>query len=179
MSKNMRTSDWVRALRVIVGFFAIAASVVALALPGLAVFTLLFILSFALIFLGVARIAHSVAAKLWSKGHRALHAVAGFLALILGVLVFTFPRLGIGTLVFLLAFALLAYGIVSLVIGGSVVAGFVSKWVRALLVIIGSLSVLFSILIIVFPGMGLLSLVVMLSVSFLLNGIESIISGIE
>jgi len=161
------------------GLIAIAASVIALTLPGLAVFTLLFLLSFALIFLGVARIAHSVKAKLWSKGHRALHAVAGVVALILGAVVLAFPLLGISTLVFLLAFGLLAYGIVSLVIGGSAVAGLVSKWKRLLLVIVGALSVIFSFLVLVFPGIGLVTLVVWLSVSFLLNGIESVISGLE
>ena len=123
----MKTSDWVRALRVVMGLIAIAASVVVLSFPGLAVFTLLFFLSFALIFLGVARIAHSVTAKFWSKGHRALHAVAGVLALILGVIVLAFPGLGIASLVFLLAFGLLAYGIVSLVIGGSGVARLLIK----------------------------------------------------
>lgn len=161
------------------GLIAIAASLVVLSFPGLAVFTLLFFLSFALIFLGVARIVHSVAAKLWSKGHRALHAIAGVLAVILGAIILAFPGLGVGTLVFLLAFGLLAYGIVSLVIGGSAVAGLLSKWVRALLVIVGALSIIFSLIVLAFPAIGLVTLVVWLSVSFLLNGIESIISGIE
>lgn len=168
-----------RALRVIVGFLAIAASVVVLSFPDLAVSTLLFLLSFALLFLGIARITHSVAARFWSKGHRALHAVAGVLALILGALVIAFPGLGVGTLVFLLAFGLLAYGTVSLVIGGSVVARLLPKWVRALLVIVGALSVMFSVIVLVYPGIGLVTLVVWLSISFLLNGIESVVSGVE
>ena len=135
----MKNPVWVRVLSVIMGFIAILASVVVLASPGLAIFTLLFLLSLALFFLGVARIAHSFAAKLWSKGHRALRAVGGVLAIILGALVLAFPELGTGTLVFLLAFALLVHGIVSLVVGGSGVAGLLSKWVRALLVIVGAL----------------------------------------
>jgi len=175
----MQKSDWVRALRLIVGLIAIAASVVALTFPGLSVITLLFLLSFVLLFLGIARIAHSVKAKLWSKGLRALYAVVGVVALILGAVVLAFPLLGIATLVFLLAFALLAYGIVSLVIGGSAAASLVSKWMRALLVIVGALSVIFSLVVLVFPGIGLVTLVIWLSVSFLLNGIESMISGIE
>ncbi len=175
----MQKSDWGRALSVLVGFIAIAASVVALALPGLAAFTLLFLLSFVLIFLGVARIAIAIKAKLWSKGHRAFYGVAGVVALILGAVVLVFPLLGIATLVFLLALALLAYGIVSLVIGGSAAARLISKWKRALLVIVGALSVIFSLIVLVYPGIGLVTLVVWLSVAFLLNGIESIISGIE
>lgn len=161
------------------GLIAIAASLLVLSFPGLAVFTLLFILSFALIFLGVARIAHSVGARLWSKGHRALYAVAGVLALILGAIILVFPGLGVATLVFLLGFGLLAYGIVSLAIGGSAVAGLLSKWVRALLVIVGALSVIFSAIVLVFPAIGLVTLAVWLSVAFLLNGIESMISGLE
>jgi uncharacterized membrane protein HdeD (DUF308 family) len=175
----MRSSDWLRALRVVVGFIAIATGVIVFVMPGLGVLTLLLLLSFALIFMGVARIAHSVVAKLWSKGHRALHAVAGVVALILGILVLIFPVLGAGTLVFLLAFALMAYGIVSLIVGGSIVAHLLPKSARALLVIVGALSILFSFIIMVFPGIGILTMVVMLSVSLLLNGVESIISGIE
>jgi uncharacterized membrane protein HdeD (DUF308 family) len=162
----MRTSDWVRALRVIMGLIAIAASLIVLSFPGLAVSTLLFFLSFALIFLGVARIGHSVGAKFWSKSHRVLHAVAGVLALILGVIVLAFPGLGIATLVFLLALALLAYGIVSLVIGGSAAASLLSKWKRALLIIVGVLSVIFSLIVLVFPAIGLVTLVVWLLVAF-------------
>ena len=118
-------------------------------------------------------------AKLWSKSHRALYAVAGVLAVIIGVLVLAFPVLGMGTMIFLLAFALMVYGIVSLIVGGSAAAGLVSKWWRAVLIIVGVLSVIFSLLVIVFPAIGLITLVVWLSVSFLLNGIESIISGVE
>ena len=175
----MQKSDWVRALRVIVGLIAIVASVVALTFPGLSLITLLFLLSFVLFFLGIARVVYSVKAKFWPKGLRALYAVAGVLALILGAVVLAFPLLGIATLVFLLAIALLAYGIVSLVIGGSAAASLVSKWKQALLVIVGALSIIFSLIVLVFPGIGLVTLVVWLSVSFLLNGIESIIAGIE
>jgi len=177
VSKEMRTSDWARALRVVLGLIAILAAVVVLSWPGLAVFTLLLILAFALIFLGVARIVHSVAAKSWSRGHRILHAAGGVLALVLGGVVLIFPALGASTLVFLLAFGLLCYGIVSLVIGGAL--KLLSKWTRALLVIVGVLSIVFSLIVFILPAFGLLTLVIWLSVSFLLNGIESVVSGIE
>lgn len=162
------------------GLVAIAASLVVLSFPGLAVFTLLFFLSFALIFLGIARIANSVFfhSLFFSKGHRALHAIAGVLALIFGAIILAFPGLGVATLLFLLGFGLLAYGTLSLVIG-SAVAGLLSKTVRVLLVIVGALSVIFALIVLVFPTIGLATLVVWLSVAFLLNGIESMISGVE
>ena len=173
----MKSSDWVRAARVVLGLIAILAALIVLSLPGLAIFTLLLLLAFALTFLGVARIAHSAAEKSWSKGHRVLHAAGGVLALILGVIVLGFPALGASTLVFLLAFGLLCYGIVSLVIGSAL--KILSKRVRALSVIVGALSIIFAFTIFVFPAIGLLTLVVWLAVSFLLNGIESVISGVE
>jgi uncharacterized membrane protein HdeD (DUF308 family) len=175
----MQKSDWVRVLRVIVGLIAIVASAVALAFPGIAVITLLFLLSIVLLCLGVARIAHSIKARPWPKGLRILYAIAGVVALILGAIVLAFPLLAIATLVFLLAIALLAYGIVSLFIGASTAAGLVSKWKRALLLIVGALSVIFSIIVLLFPGIGLVTLVAGLAVSFLLNGIESMSSGLE
>ena len=178
LTNSTQPSGWVRALRIIVGLITIVTSVAVLAMPGLAVFTLLFILAFSLTFLGIARITHSYAAKLWSKSHRALHAVAGVLALILGAVTLGLPWLGIGALVFLLALAMLGYGVASLMIGGSGVAGLLPKLERTLLVIVGALSLVLALIVIVFPAIGLVSLIVMLSVSLLLNGVESIISGI-
>ena len=178
MSKGMRVSDWGRALRLVFGLVGILASVLVLLLPGLAVVTLLLVLSLALFFLGVGRIAHGFAAKGWTKLHRVVHAAGGVLALILSAAAVAFPSLGVSTLIFLLALGLLCYGIASLVIGG--IAKLLPKYVRALLVIVGVVSIIFSLVVFALPAIGLLTLILWLSVSLLVNGgIESIASAMS
>jgi uncharacterized membrane protein HdeD (DUF308 family) len=81
------------------------------------------------------------------------------------------------TLIFLLAFASLIYGIGSIVIGAWV--AILPKWSRALHVLVGLLNIVFSFLVIAYPAIGAVALVIILSVSFMVSGIESIISAIE
>jgi len=168
---------WLRLFRIIVGLIAIAASIYVLVSPGVALYTLVLLLSFALLILGASKVARSISHKLFSKGHRVVDLVTGILAIVLGGIVLAFPLLGIGTLIFLLAFASLIYGIGSIVIGAWVAA--LPKWSRALHVLVGLMNIVFSFLVIAYPAVGAVALVIILSVSFMVSGIESIISAIE
>ena len=171
-----KQSGVVRVLRVIVGIIAIALAFFILAEPGLGVATLVLLLSFALLVLGFARLLRVLSHKLLTKLHRVVDIIAGVLSIILGFVVLSFPLLGISTLVLLLALAAMIYGITTIVLGA--VARLLQKWVRAFLVVVGLLSVVFSFIVIGDPALGLFTLVILLAVSFLMNGIESIVSAI-
>jgi uncharacterized membrane protein HdeD (DUF308 family) len=127
--------------------------------------------------LGASKVARSISHKLFSKGHRVVDLVAGILAILVGVIVLAFPSLGTGTLIFLLAFASMFYGIGSIIIGAS--AAILPKWSRALHVLVGFLNIVFSFIVIASPAIGAVALVILLSVSFMVSGIESIVSAIE
>jgi len=165
-----------RVFHIIMGLIAIAAAFVILAEPGLGIFTLVLILSLVLLVLGVSRLGRGLSHNLYSKKHRALDIVAGILGIILGLVVLADPMLGASTLVLLLAFAAMFYGITTIALGA--LATRLPKWVRGFLVVTGILSVIFSFVVLVFPALGALTLVVLLTVSFLVNGIESIVSAI-
>jgi uncharacterized membrane protein HdeD (DUF308 family) len=130
-----------------------------------------------LLVLGMSKVARSTSHRLFSKGHRVVDAAAGVLTIILGLMVLTFPLLGIGTLIFLLAFAGMIYGVGSVIIGAWV--ALLPKWSRTLHVVIGLLSIIFSLVVLTVPAIGAVTLIVMLSASFMVNGIESIVSAIE
>jgi len=164
-----------RAFHVILGLITIAAAFVILAEPGLGILTLVLILSLALLVLGVSRLARGLSHHLFTKRHRALDVIAGVLSIILGLVVLADPVLGASTLVLLLAFAAMIYGITTIVLGG--LATRLPKWSRGFLVITGIVSVIFSFVVLDFPALGALTLVVMLTVSFLVSGIESIVSA--
>ena len=162
---------------VIFGLVAIAASIFVLAVPGIALITLVFLLCFSLLFVGVSRIARGISLSALSKGHRVLDVVAGLLGIAIGIIVFLFPLLGLGTLVFMLAFGTMIYGIVSVAIGASLSR--LTKGVRALVLLAGILAVILSVIVLVSPAVAILTLIFLLSVSFMVNGIESIVLAFE
>ena len=170
------TSGWLRVLRILFGLIAIGASFYVLASPGFAVYTLVLLLSFAMIMIGVSRLARGLSHSLFSKAHRVIDVIAGVLGIILGFAVISFPLMGALTLIFLLAIATMVNGIGSIVIGA--VATRLQKWVRVFLVAAGLLVVVFSFIVFATPAIGAITLIVILSVSLMVHGIESIVSAL-
>lgn len=175
--KSVTTPTWSRALLVIFGLVAIAASIFVLAVPGIALLTLVFLLSFSLVFVGLSRLARGISLSELSRGHRVLDVLAGLLGIAIGMIVFLFPLLGIGTLVFMLAFGAMIYGIMSVAIGASVSR--LARGLRALVLLSGFLAMILSFIVLVRPAIAILTLIFLLSVSFMINGIESIVLAFE
>jgi uncharacterized membrane protein HdeD (DUF308 family) len=175
--KSVTTPTWSRALLMIFGLVTIAASIFVLAVPGIALLTLVFLLSISLLFVGLSRLARGISLRPLSKGHRVLDVLAGLLGIAIGMIVFLFPLLGIGTLVFMLAFGTMMYGIASVAIGASVSR--LTRGVRVLVVLAGILAIILSAIVLISPAVAILTLVFLLSVSFMVNGIESIVLAFE
>ena len=58
--QNMRLPTWYRGLATVVGLISIGLAFVVLAFPGLALLTLVFLLSFALLVIGIDRLAAGI-----------------------------------------------------------------------------------------------------------------------
>ena len=173
---EVKAPGWLRALDVVFGIIAVILSVVVLAYQELAVLTLIFILAIALLVIGIARVAIGVFAKYLSDGLRAINVGAGILALVLAIVAMLYPQLATQVLIYLLSFALLINGIARVAIGGF--AKILAGWLRGLLVVAGLLTIIMSVAVFVYPALGSLALVFVLSFAFLLNGIARIVSGI-
>lgn len=171
-----KAPSWLRALDIVFGFMAIILSIGVLLYPELAILTLIFILSIALLVIGIARVLIGIFAKYLSDGLRALNLGAGILALVLAILAIFYPRLATQMLIYLLSFALMFNGTVRIVIGGF--AKVFPGWLRGLLVVVGVLTVALSVVVVISPAFGFLTLVFLLSIAFLLNGMVRIVSGI-
>ena len=176
MAAKSTAPGWLKALRIVFGLIAIVASIYVLASPGLAVYTLVLLLSLVMIIIGVSRLTRGFSHSLFNKTHRMVDVAVGVLGIILGFAVLTFPLMGTITLIFLLAFATMVYGFGSIAIGS--IAARLPKWVRGLLVVLGVLAVVFSLIVFAEPMIGLFTLIVILSVSLMVHGIESIASAI-
>jgi len=171
-----KAPGWLRALDIVFGLIAVILSVVVLVYQELAILTMIFVLSIVLLVVGIARIFGGIFATYLSDGMRAVNVGIGILALVLGVIALIYTDLTTQVLIYILSLALLLNGIARLAIGGFARA--FPGWLRGLLVVVGLLTIALSVFVFVSPGLGFLALVLMLSFTFLFNGIARIVQGI-
>lgn len=177
MTATTTTPSWLRGLRIIFGVIGIGASIFVLGSPGVAIYTLVLLLSLAMIMIGCARLARGFSNKLFSKPHRVIDVIAGVFGIIFGFAAIAFPLMGAVTLIFLLAIATMVNGFGSIGIGS--IGTKLPKWVRAFFIIAGLLAVAFAFIVFAAPAIGAITLVWLLSISLMIHGIESIISAIQ
>ena len=170
MSKQ---SSWLRALEIISGLVALVAAVVVIIFPSWDIVTIVFLLSVGLIFLGLRSI--SIAGnKGLLKSRKWLSAITGVIILVLAVLVVIFPGYGVETLLLFLSFGLIIYGCSRLLLGFILK---VPSWIRVMLVTVGIIDLILSTLVLLFPGLALLTFATILGLLLLISGAESVISG--
>jgi uncharacterized membrane protein HdeD (DUF308 family) len=171
-----KAPNWLRAFDIIFGLIAVILSVVVLAYQELAILTMILVLSFVLLVTGIARIFTGIFAKYLSDGIRAFNVGIGIVAVALGIVALVYTDLTTQVLIYILSFVLLLNGVARLVIGGFARA--FPKWLRGFFVIVGALTIVLSVIVFVSPSLGFLALVLLLSFTFMFNGIARIIQGI-
>jgi uncharacterized membrane protein HdeD (DUF308 family) len=166
MADEKKSSMWLRILEIIAGLIILVLGGYVIAQPGVAIATLIFFLAVALIVLGIAYFVR-VFAKGITGWRRLLNLILSVLAIIIAAAVIDNPFIyGSLTLVYLLGLALLFAGIASAARG---TAGGI---------VVGILGIIIGFVVIIFPGLGLATLVLLLAVFLVIFGLESIISGI-
>ena len=79
-------------------------------------------------------------------------------------------------MIYILSFVLLLNGLARLVIGG--LAKKFPKWLRGFIVVVGMLTILLAVVVFVSPGFGSFTLILMISFTFMFNGVARIIQGV-
>jgi uncharacterized membrane protein HdeD (DUF308 family) len=177
MAKKMKKmSSWLRAANLIIGFIILLLSLVVLSYPGLAITTLIMILAIGLIITGSVRIFIGFMDESISDKLRGFNVFIGLLMFVLAFIVIIYNWLTTIVLIYILAFSLLLNGLARFVIGGAVKK--FPGWLRGFFVVIGALSIVLSFLIFIYPGLGTLTLVYILSIVLLLNSMSRIARGI-
>jgi len=174
-SNERQVSNGLRALYIIFGIVGIILGIAVLLMPGTGLETLMLLLNVGLLFIASGRIVTGVMAKHFSKAFRIVNVIAGIVVFILAIMVVFFPIFNLAFLVALLAVALLVYGMSRIMIGGF--ADILPGWVRGMLVAGGIFTLLMSFIVFLFPGVALLTLVFLLAIVLIWNGIEAIASG--
>ena len=170
----LKQPGWLRGLEVVTGLLAIVFGVVVLLFPSWGVATLVVLLSIGLIFAGIRSIS-LVGFNQVSKSLRAISAMTGIVSLIFALLVLLFPGWAVLTLLLLVSFGLMVYGV------GRICIAYALKdtvgWLRGTIAAVGVVDIILSVAVIVLPSVALLTLAVILSVVLLLSGAEMIVSG--
>jgi uncharacterized membrane protein HdeD (DUF308 family) len=173
---EIKAPSWLRALDIIFGLIAVILSIMILVYQELAILTMILVLSIALLIVGIARVFGGIFAKYLSDGLRAINVGTGILSLVLAIVAMLYTDLATQVLIYLISFALLLHGIARIVVGGF--CKVFPSWLRGLLAIIGLLTIVLAVMVFVSPTLGELTLILILSITFLLNGMARIVSGI-
>lgn len=170
----LKQPGWFRGLEVVTGLLALVFGIIVLLFPSWGVATLVALLSIGLFFVGIRSIS-LVGYNRVSKDLRALSAIAGIISLMLALLVLVFPGWAVLTLLLLVSFGLMVYGV------GRIFIAYALKdtvgWLRGAIAAVGVVNIILSGAVVILPGVALLTLAIILSVLLLVSGAEMIVSG--
>jgi uncharacterized membrane protein HdeD (DUF308 family) len=172
----IKTPNSLRAAQIVIGIVTLALAGLVLAFPGFALFLIVIWLSISLLVGGIEGVIVGAGARFLSKGGRAISIGLGILAIGLSVAVLAFPGATALTLSLLLSIALLFLG------AGSIAKGISEKrmpgWARAMLVVVGAISVAVSIPVMAFPMLGVPILFALVASALIINGASYVVAGI-
>lgn len=173
---EVKSPSWLRSVQIGLGAISIILSIVILTSPGIAIFTVILMLSIALLMVGFERIATGIA-PLRHKSSRWTNIGLGVLVVALGFAVMSFPIHTAAFLILLGGIALLFNGIARIIQG--ITHKQASNWSRAFLVGVGALSIAVSALVVIHPlTIGVVLLALSISIALLINGIQMMAIGI-
>jgi uncharacterized membrane protein HdeD (DUF308 family) len=173
----MKSPKGIRISQIVLGGIAIALSLAIISSPGVGIATITFLLSITLLVVGIERLVTGFTPSEQSKSSRFGNIGLGALAALLGIAVVAFPLFTTGVLVSLLALGLLFIGIARIIHGIS--DKNISKWSKGFLVGVGILSLAVSFTVIAYPAFGVSLLTLVLGISLLIIGIQSVAYAIS
>lgn len=159
---------WIRALSIILGIIVLIFGLYMLVYPTLATLTINFILTLALLLLGIALI--SIGRSATENTAKMALTGAGILLAIFGIIGLAMPQI-VGTLMI----AFIALGMLILGVG-LLVSGIYGKTTSS--TILGIIILILAIIIIGYPAVGEYMIAIMLAIILILGGIANIVSGI-
>lgn len=172
IQRPARYPTWVHILQIAFGAFSVAMSLVALMFPGLAVTSVVVIISAILLVAGIEQIASGMYRK-----QRATQIGIGVLDIALAIAAIVFPLFAALVIIALAAFALLFSGISSVLVGIS--NKHEPTWERAVNIGAGALSIVIAIFALISPLFGAFLVASFMAVALLFYGMRLIAIGIS
>lgn len=168
-----KTVWWVVLIR---GILAVLFGIVALVWPGITVWALVVVFAVYAIVDGAVLVWHSIRDRATLDGW-GLWLAMGVVSVLAGLVALFWPGITALVLLYLIAFYAILFGIIGIV--GALRFRKVpeSGWVWSL--IAGVVAVLFGVLLLIFPGSGILGLIVLLGIYAILFGILLIVMSFQ
>jgi len=160
----------------ILGSIAVILSMLALFYPEITITTMILIASLALFILSLPRIITGIFLIDLPNGLRALNAISGSIALVVSTVALLNTNLETQALIYLISLGLVLIGTVRLSIG--IIFKIFPSWIRTLSSTAGCFTIIIGVLPFIFPDFESLELILMISISLLLNGVIRIIQGL-
>ncbi|MHA2380214.1 MAG: DUF308 domain-containing protein [Candidatus Thorarchaeota archaeon] len=167
---------WLRGLDVVVGLAILVISVWIVIDVSLAERTIVLAISIALLVVGLVRFAKSLLMTRLDTKTRATKGIVGVAVILLSMAAVLFPDLTVTFLVTMMTFAIMLMGMSRVIVGYVEVE--LAKWARVLYIAGGVVIFGFGFLAALFPGVGFLTLVLLLSAAMMTVGIIRIVSGV-
>ena len=169
-----------RAINIIFGILIMLLAILVFVFPTATLAFIIYLIAFILMLGGIIRLINAYADEQLNNAKIITGFAVGLALIIISIVVIIItlldPTYTISILLILLAIALLIMGI------GGFMIGILSKgfelWFRIVLIVIGILTLIFSIIIFLFPTVGAVSLLILISVNLLINGLGRLLSGI-
>jgi uncharacterized membrane protein HdeD (DUF308 family) len=171
MLEALTRNWWAVALR---GVFAVIFGLLALIWPNITVLALVALFGAYCLVDGVIEIGTAIVGGIATAGRRAWLAVEGIAGIIAGIITFAWPNITALVLLWVIAFWALVTGIMEIVAAIRLRRELQGEW---LLILSGALSVVFGILLIVWPASGALALVTLIGIYALIFGVDLIVLG--
>lgn len=166
---------------ILIGLLMICVAILAFLDPELTNYVVIVVLSLVLLISGLGRLINSISEAKFKSIDTNARFFSGIIAVVFAmaaiIVTINDPVLALDIWYFLLAGALLIMGIARLIIG--ILLKDSEKWYKIFIILIGGVTILLSILVLVIPELGAIYIVVMISISLILNGLARVILGIK
>jgi len=166
-----KSPTWVRPVQIGLGIIVVILSIYALANPGAAFVSIVFILGIILFIVGIEKIIAGIFLPIRGKG---ASIGLGILVLIFAGLVIAFPGFATWMITIFIGIALLFGG------GASIAQAFSGKesgWRKAFLLGVGALLIILGIMVLVSPVFGAQFAGFVVAIGLLIAGIQMIVAG--
>ncbi len=170
-----------RTTNLLVGLILIFIAIITMFYPDITNIIVVVILSMGLLFIGTARVVNAVSKGEFKNVDAEARFLSGVIAIIIGItaiiMIIRNTDLALDIWYYLLATALLIIGFSRIIVGIKMKEE-VEKWFKYYTLFIGIATIIFSIIVYIIPEAGGRYIVVLISLSLLLNGVHKIILGI-
>jgi uncharacterized membrane protein HdeD (DUF308 family) len=178
--ETSQTTKKFRATNIIFGLLIMLLAMMVFIFPTTTLLFLIYVTAIIIMLMGIIRLSNAFSEEKLSNFKAITRFITGLILLIFSIIVIIItlndPAYSVSILIFLLAIALLIMGIGRFFVG--LFAKKFDRWFRIVLVVIGIVTIVISIIIFFIPTVGAIYLLIIISVSLLINGLGRFLLGV-